>query len=169
MNYASIKKCDVANGLGVRVSLFVSGCEHYCKGCFNAEAWSFTYGDKYTEQTEKDILDYLSPKYISGLTLLGGEPLNPKNAPFLIGLVKKAKALYPEKDIWCYTGYTLEELLQEKRDDVFKLLEYIDVLVDGRFIEEEKSPSLRFKGSANQRILLVKETLKAGKPVLWNE
>lgn len=169
MNYAAIKKCDVANGPGVRVSLFVSGCTHFCKGCFNSEAWDFSYGEPYEKETESHIIELLRPDYITGLTFLGGEPMHPKNRRNIIPLAKKVKQAYSKKDIWCYSGYTLEELLEEAKTDdaVLELLNYIDVLVDGRFDEELKSPNLRFKGSANQRIILVKKTLETKKIVLW--
>lgn len=169
MNYASIKKCDVAHGPGVRVSLFVSGCEHYCKGCFNSEAWDFSYGEPYDDETQERIIALLKPDYITGLTFLGGEPMHPKNRGNLISLARRVKEAYPKKDIWCYSGYTLEELLQEAKADsnVSELFKYIDVLVDGRFDEGLKSPNLRFKGSANQRIIMLKQTLKTNKIVLW--
>ena len=171
MNYATIKKRDIANGIGVRVSLFVSGCRHYCKGCFNHEAWDFLYGEAYTEEVEEEILSLLSPSYISGLSLLGGEPFEPENQRVLLGLLKKHRARYPEKTVWCYTGFTLEELTGGSRartDVTDEMLAHIDVLVDGRFVEEKRNLSLRFRGSENQRLLNLPETLKTGRIVLWD-
>ena len=154
MHYGEIKKCDIANGEGVRVSLFVSGCTHHCPGCFNQDTWDFAYGKEYTEETEQEILDALSPGYINGLTLLGGEPFEPQNQKVIVQLLRKVKERYPEKNIWCYTGYTYEELLA---DPLRKpLLAFIDVLVDGRFDETLYSPHLSFRGSSNQRIIPLK-------------
>lgn len=170
MHYGTIKNCDIANGNGVRVTLFVSGCTHHCKGCFNPETWDFKYGQPYTEETEEKLLRMLAPPYINGLTLLGGEPMEPENQRALLTLVRKAKERFPEKDIWCYTGYTLEtDLLAGKaRTEVTdELLSLMDVLVDGEFIEAQKNISLRFRGSENQRLLALRETLSAGRPVLW--
>ena len=149
MNYATIKKTDVANGPGVRVSLFVSGCTHHCKGCFNSEAWDFHYGQAYTEETEQEILQALAPDYIRGLSLLGGEPMEPENRGAVLSLVKKVREQYPQKTIWCYTGYHFD------RD-----LPLLDVIVDGEFIEERKNLRLAFRGSENQRILDVQLSLK---------
>ena len=151
MNYATIKKTDVANGPGVRVSLFVSGCTHHCKGCFNSEAWDFHYGQAYTEETEQEILQALAPDYIRGLSLLGGEPMEPENRGAVLSLVKKVRERYPQKTIWCYTGYTYEEIQANPR--LKAVLDYIDVLVDGRFEQALFSPYLEFRGSSNQRIL----------------
>ncbi len=173
MNYGIIKKTDIANGTGVRVSLFVSGCTHHCKGCFNPETWSFDYGKPFTKETEEELLSALSKSYINGLTLLGGEPMEPNNQRVLLPLVKRVKDLYPEKDIWCYTGYDYEkDLLQESRarcEATEKLLSYIDVLVDGEFVEECKDISLQFRGSSNQRIIDVKASLNSGEVRLWTE
>ncbi len=170
MNYSGIKTHDVANGIGVRVSLFVSGCTHHCKGCFNAETWDFCYGEPFTEKEEQKIIDALAPAYIKGFSLLGGEPFEPQNQKALLPLLEKIKEAYPEKDIWCYTGYTLdEELLKESRartNETDKMLSKIDILVDGEFVEDEKDLNIRFRGSRNQRIIDVKETLKTGKLVL---
>ena len=172
MNYCEIKKCDIANGLGVRVSLFVSGCTHHCKGCFNPMTWDFSYGKKFTEETENEIIRLLSAPFINGLTLLGGEPMEPDNQRGLINLVKKVKELYPQKNIWCYTGYTLEKDLQGSGKAVCEvtqqMLSLIDVLVDGEFILEKKNISLIFRGSENQRIINLPQTLKTGKIVLMN-
>ena len=173
MNYGEIKKVDIANGEGVRVTLFVSGCRHHCKGCFNADTWDFNYGKPFTDETEQIILDSLSPSYIKGLTLLGGEPLEPENQKVLLPFLKKVKEQYPSKDIWCYTGFTFEDdLLKCSRariEETDEFLSLIDVLVDGKFIEELKNISLRFRGSSNQRIIDVKDSLKSGKTILWNE
>ena len=151
MNYATIKKTDVANGPGVRVSLFVSGCTHHCKGCFNSVAWDFQYGQAYTLETEQEILQALAPDYIRGLSLLGGEPMEPENRGTVLSLVKKVRERYPQKTIWCYTGYTYEEIQANPRLNAS--LPYIDVLVDGRFEQALFSPYLEFRGSSNQRIL----------------
>lgn len=169
MNWAAIKKHDVANGPGVRVSLFVSGCEHYCKGCFNSEAWDFSYGSVFDEKAEKELFEALDRPYIKGFSLLGGEPFHPKNRPELALLLEKIKKAFPEKDVWCYTGYDLEtELLFGKDDEnTRRMLENIDILVDGRFVEEKKNLSLRFRGSENQRIIKLPETLSSGKIILW--
>ena len=165
MNYANIKHHDVANGPGIRVSLFVSGCTHHCKGCFNAEAWSFTYGEPFTQQTVEEILLALQPAYIQGLSLLGGEPFEPENQPAVLDLVRQVLAAYPEKDIWAYSGYTLEQLQTLAPE----LLAQITVLVDGPFVESQKDMRLAFRGSANQRILDVPASLKRGEPVFWKE
>lgn len=164
MNYAEIKKTDIANGTGVRVSLFVSGCTHYCEGCFNAVAWDFHYGKEFTEQTEEELLQALKPDFIAGLTLLGGEPFEPENQRRLLPFLKKVKAVYPRKNIWCYTGYLLDkELLRESRarcEVTDEMLSLLDVLVDGEFVLAKKDISLRFRGSSNQRIIDVPATLR---------
>ena len=171
MYYGEIKKFDIADGPGVRVSLFVSGCTHHCKGCFNPETWDFTYGNEYTEAAEREIRKALEPDYIDGLTLLGGEPMEKVNQRGLLPLLKKVKKLFPQKTIWCYTGYTLEtELLSDSRarcECTDEILSFIDVLVDGEFVEEMKNISLRFRGSSNQRLIDMKKTLEAGETVLW--
>ena len=173
MHYATIKKCDVANGPGVRVSLFVSGCNHHCKGCFNQEAWDFNYGNEFTEKEENEVMEALKPDYIKGLSLLGGEPLDPKNQEGLLPVVKKAKELYPDKPIWCYTGYLFDDQvlngMSKTNETTQELLKYIDYVVDGEFVENLKNPSLQFRGSSNQRIIDVKETLKEDKIVLWDK
>ncbi len=157
MNYGTIKNCDVANGPGVRISLFVSGCRHHCKGCFNAETWDFQYGQPYTEETEKEILALLKPSYIEGFSLLGGEPFEPENQVVLVTLLKRIRETYPEKTIWCYTGYLYDVDLpvggRVHTEVTDEMLSYIDVLVDGEFIEAEKDLTLVFRGSRNQRIL----------------
>lgn len=175
MNYAAIKKTDVANGPGIRVSLFVSGCTHGCKGCFNREAWDFQYGREYTAQTEAEILEALAPDYIRGLSVLGGEPMEPGNRGTVRELLRKVRRRYPQKDIWCYTGYDYEkDLLEWAREEVVKgmsagevseLLSLIDVLVDGEFVEEKKNLRLAFRGSENQRLIDVKESRRQGRVV----
>ena len=171
MNYAEIKNFDIANGLGVRVSLFVSGCTHHCKNCFNQMTWDFKYGKEFTKEVEDLIIDYLKPEHITGLSLLGGEPMEPSNQRALVPFVKRVKETYPQKDIWCYTGYDFEKdilgRMAEQWEETKEMLSYIDVLVDGEFKEALKSPSLQFKGSSNQRIIEVQPSLKEGHIVLW--
>lgn len=173
MNYAKINKCDIANGNGVRVTLFVSGCTHQCPGCFNREAWDFNYGEEFTEEIENEILEALAPDYIDGLTLLGGEPMEPKNQRVLVPFLRRVRKKYPKKSIWCFSGYTLdEELLKESRarcEVTDEMLSMIDVLVDGEFVEALKDISLRFRGSSNQRLIDLKPTLSSGKIVLWDK
>lgn len=173
MNYGEIKKYDIANGIGVRTSLFVSGCRHHCKGCFNPETWSFEYGKTYTKETENDIVSSLAPYYISGLTVLGGEPFEPENQATIVGLLKRVKEEYPDKNIWVYSGYLFEELAgkipSHARCEVTdEMLSYIDILVDGEFVESKKDISLHFRGSSNQRIIDVKKTLETGEISLIN-
>ncbi len=163
MRYGEIKKRDIANGPGVRVSLFVSGCRHRCPGCFNAEAWDFSYGVPFDGAAEEAVLRAAAPDYIAGLSLLGGEPFEPENRMGLLQLAKQFRQRFPEKNIWCYTGFLFEDLLKEETARV--LLEQVDVLVDGKFIKEEKDISLLFRGSANQRILDVKRSLQSGEAV----
>ena len=170
MNFGEIKNCDIANGLGCRVSLFVSGCTHHCKGCFNAQTWDFNFGEKFTEKTENYILDLLKPSYIRGLSLLGGEPFEPENQKVLLPFLKKVKSLFPDKTVWCYSGYLFEEIVGEKKarctTDISKdMLSLIDVLVDGKFVESQKDIRLKFRGSSNQRIIDVQNSLKDGKIV----
>lgn len=163
MNYAVIKKFDIANGPGVRVSLFVSGCRHKCKNCFNSEAWDFSYGKPFTNETVDEIIGALDKDYIEGFSLLGGEPFEPENQASVYELLKAIKEKCPEKTVWCYTGFLYDtQLLAGKVGDralVLKTLELIDVLVDGKFVEELKSPSLLFRGSSNQRIIDVKKSI----------
>mgnify|MGYP000618041787 CR=1 FL=1 len=174
MNYGTIKNYDIANGTGVRVSLFVSGCRHHCKGCFNSETWDFNYGNPYTKEVEAEILEALKPAYIQGFSLLGGEPFEPENQRDLLPFLREVRRRYPGKTIWCFTGFRLEdELLREGShprcavtDD---LLSCIDVLVDGRFVAAEKDISLQFRGSRNQRVLDLPKTLAAGQPVIWEQ
>ena len=169
MNYAEIKNFDIANGEGVRVSLFVSGCTHHCKNCFNKETWSFDYGEPFTEEVEDKIIEELKPDYINGLTLLGGEPFEPQNQEGLIHLLRRVKNELPEKNIWCYTGYLFDkELLSPsgaRCEYTDEMLSYIDVLVDGEFVQELYSITLQFRGSSNQRIIDVKKSLKEGRVV----
>lgn len=175
MKYAKIKKCDVANGPGVRVSLFVSGCNHHCKNCFNREAWDFNYGKEFTEDEQNEIIEDLKPEYITGLSLLGGEPFERTNQEGLVPLIKKVKEKYPNKKIWCYTGFTFdnqiigEMIKKEDRKTTKEMLENIDYIVDGKFVEELKDPKLRFRGSSNQRIIDVKKSLRENKIINWKE
>lgn len=170
MNYAAIKKTDVANGFGIRVSLFVSGCTHRCKGCFNSEAWDFGYGQVFTEETEKEIMEALNHSYIRGFSILGGEPFEPENRLTVLDIAKRVRETYPDKDIWCYTGYDYEkDLLRwiaDGKSEVRRLLEQLDVLVDGEFVEEKKNLRLPFRGSENQRLIDVKASLAAGRVIL---
>lgn len=173
MNYAEIKNCDIANGPGVRVTLFVSGCAHHCRGCFNEIAWDYGYGDEFTQETVNYLINELRPDYIRGLTLLGGEPMDPRNQSGVLWLLKELKSALPDKDVWCYSGYVFEKdilgWMSERCSETKQILQLIDVLVDGPFVEEEKDISLRFKGSANQRIIDVKKSLKKGETVLWKD
>ncbi|MDO5381737.1 MAG: anaerobic ribonucleoside-triphosphate reductase activating protein [Eubacteriales bacterium] len=166
MNYAEIKYNDVANGPGVRTSLFVSGCTHRCKGCFNEIAWDFNYGQPFTQDTINEILESLKPSYIAGLTLLGGEPFEHSNQQGLLPLLRAVKKEFPDKDIWCFSGYLFDKDICERMckeyEETSEMLSYIDVLVDGKFIEELKDLMLKFKGSSNQRTILVQESLKTG-------
>ena len=173
MNYADIKRYDVANGPGVRVSVFVSGCTHRCPGCFNEEAWDFNFGKPFTQETMDYIIDLLKPDFYKGITFLGGEPLEHVNQQGLLPLARKIREVYPEKSIWCFTGYDFEKdvlgRMINEWPETKELLSYIDVLVDGEFIEAQKDLSLVFKGSANQRHILVQESMKSGSLVLWQK
>lgn len=170
MNYAVIKNCDIANGPGVRVSLFVSGCTHRCKGCFNEVAWDFDYGEPFTEETIDTILDMLRPSYIRGLTLLGGEPFEPQNQAGVVELLRRVRRELPQKTVWAFSGYLFDrDILSGKLGDTREYLSYLDVLVDGPFIEAEKNLSLRFRGSANQRLIDVQKSLAAGKVITWED
>ena len=174
MYYGEIKNCDIANGEGVRVTLFVSGCTNHCKNCFQPQTWDFCYGQPFTTETEDYLLSLLSPVYINGLTLLGGEPFEPENQRELLPFVRNFKALYPAKTVWCYSGYTWEQLTGKEpspaRCEVTdELLALLDVLVDGEFVQAKHDISLRFRGSSNQRLLDVKKTLAAGQPVWWED
>ena len=170
MNYALIRENDIANGPGVRTSLFVSGCRHHCKGCFNPETWNFNYGNPFTQAEINQIIKASSPSYIEGLTLLGGEPFEPENQPALIELLKQFRAQLPNKKIWCYSGFSFENDLlpktQADKENVKEMLELIDVLVDGKFVEELKNSALLFRGSSNQNIIDVKLSLSQGKMIL---
>ncbi len=173
MNYAEIKNCDIANGPGVRVSLFVSGCTHHCPGCFNQVAWDFDYGQPFTQQTINEILKMMQPGYIRGLTLLGGEPFEPENQGPIVELLRQIKESYPQKSIWAFSGYVFDrDILSGKLGDwetTKEYLSYLDVLVDGPFVEAKKNLSLRFRGSENQRIIDVPASLAANRVVLWQD
>ena len=173
MNYCNIKYCDIANGEGVRTTLFVSGCTNHCEECFQPETWNFDFGELFTEEVEKKILDSLSPYYVNGLTLLGGEPFEPSNQRALIPFLKRVREAYPDKNIWCFTGFTLDgELWRDgshpRCEVTDEMLALIDVLVDGRFVRALKDISLKFRGSSNQRIIDVKKTLEKGEIVLYD-
>lgn len=173
MNYAEIKNCDIANGPGVRVSLFVSGCTHHCPGCFNEVAWDFGYGKPFTEDTIREILEMLKPGYIRGLTLLGGEPFEPQNQGPVLELLRRIKQEYPQKTIWAFSGYLFDrDILSGRLGDweiTREYLGYLDVLVDGPFVEAKKNLSLRFRGSENQRLIDVKASLASGTVVPWED
>ncbi|MEY8543372.1 anaerobic ribonucleoside-triphosphate reductase activating protein [Dubosiella newyorkensis] len=173
MNYGTIKKYDIANGLGVRTTLFVSGCTNHCPGCFQKETWDFDYGMPYTEKTEQEILNSLDHEYIDGLTLLGGEPFEFSNQEALIRLLRKVKERFPTKSIWCYTGFVLDQdlLLGGKRHGPYteEMLSYLNVLVDGPFQEERKNIMLKFRGSENQRIIDVPASLAKQEIVLLED
>lgn len=171
MNYAEIKTCDVANGPGVRVSLFVSGCTHHCEGCFNKETWDFNFGKPFTDEVIDDIIEYMKPDYIKGITLLGGEPLEQTNQQGLLPLLRKIDHIYPEKNIWCFTGYDFEKdvigRMMKEWDETKEFMSYIDVLVDGEFMIDKKDLNLVFKGSSNQRTIMVQESLAEGRIIYW--
>lgn len=170
MNYATIKNCDIANGPGVRVSLFVSGCTHRCKGCFNEVAWDFDYGEPFTQNTIDRIIEMLRPSYIRGLTLLGGEPFEPQNQEAVVTLLRQIKGELPEKSIWAFSGYLFDkDILSGRLGNTDEYLSYLDVLVDGPFVEAKKNLSLRFRGSENQRLIDVQASLTAGEIVLWQD
>ena len=173
MNYAEIKTCDIANGTGVRTALFVSGCRHACPGCFNAIAWDFNMGEPWTSEVEDRVVDSIRPSYIEGITLLGGEPMEPENQEALVVLLERIRQELPEKSIWMYSGFTWEELtLEESRARTpytERILRTLDVLVDGRWMQELYDISLRFRGSSNQRLIDVPASLAAGEVVLWED
>ena len=173
MNYAEIKNCDIANGPGVRVTLFVSGCTHKCPGCFNEVAWDFDYGQPFTQETIDKILDMMKPSYIKGLTLLGGEPFEPQNQLAIVDLLRQIKRKYPQKSIWAFSGYLFDkDILPGKLGDpaiTREYLSYLDVLVDGPFIQAKKDLTLRFRGSSNQRLIDVPASLKEQRVVLWQD
>ena len=172
MYYGAIKKNDIADGPGVRVSLFVSGCRHHCKGCFQPQTWDFCFGQPYTLETQKEILDAMAPFYVKGLTVLGGEPFEPENQKDVAELISAVKKLYPEKDIWCYSGY-LYDVDMVKGGKVYTeytdtILSQTDVLVDGEFVPELKNLMLKFRGSSNQRLIDVKKSTPEN-VVLWDK
>ena len=173
MYYGEIKNCDIANGEGVRVTLFVSGCTNRCPHCFQPQTWDFAYGQPFTAETEERLLSLLAPTYISGLTLLGGEPFEPENQRALLPFLRRVRERFPEKNIWCFTGFTYEELLSEgshpRCEATDAMLSLLDVLVDGRFVEELKNISLRFRGSSNQRLIDLNATRQTGEIVLLPE
>lgn len=173
MYYAEIKKCDIANGPGARLTLFVSGCNHRCKGCFNEVAWDFKYGRPFTQQVEEELIALLERPYIHGLSVLGGEPLDPANIGTVAKFLHNVAMKHPDKTIWLYTGYTLDidtiMCNKEVPDDMRVILSCCDVIVDGPFIEDQKDLTLRFRGSANQRLIHIPETLKKGEIVLWDD
>lgn len=172
MNYGAIKKCDIANGVGVRTVLFVSGCTHHCKGCFQPETWNFDYGERYTKETEDEIIESLRADYVDGITLLGGEPFEPENQRELVKLLRRIKKELPQKTVWSFSGYTYEELTGDSRavcEVTNEMLSMLDVLVDGEFVEAKRNISLRFRGSENQRLIDMNQTRKEGKIVLWDK
>lgn len=173
MKYAALKKHDIANGPGVRVSLFVSGCTHHCPGCFNPETWDFQYGKTFDSDVINEILEALHPSYIRGFSLLGGEPFEYKNQLGVLPLLKEIRHRFPDKDIWCYTGYDFErdilEDMAKKWSETYDMVSCIDILVDGEFIEAKKDLSLRFRGSSNQRIIQVPESLREDRIILWDD
>lgn len=171
MHYGNIKNCDIANGIGVRVTLFVSGCTNRCPHCFQPETWDFCYGQPFTAETEVKLMKMLEPSYIDGLTLLGGEPFEPENQRALLPFVKRVRERLPHKTIWAYSGFTLEEMKTDgshpRCEVTDELLAQLDVLVDGRFVEELKDISLLFRGSSNQRLIDMKKTLDEGRVIIW--
>ncbi|MDO5696039.1 MAG: anaerobic ribonucleoside-triphosphate reductase activating protein [Eubacteriales bacterium] len=172
MKYADIKTVDVANGPGIRVSLFVSGCRHKCKGCFNYDAWDFDFGKEYTSETEDYILDCLDKKHIKGLTFLGGEPLEPENQEAVCRLIRRIRQQLPEKNLWLYTGFTYEYLMEKMVDRLpytKDILDNVDVLVDGKYQEDLKDVRLRFRGSANQRLIDLVQTRETKHVTLWDQ
>ena len=172
MYYGEIKNHDIANGIGVRVTLFVSGCTNRCKNCFQPQTWDFSFGKPFTEETEEEILKMLSPAYIHGLTVLGGEPFEPSNQRSLVPFLEKVREQYPKKSIWSFSGFTLEELQTDgshpRCEVTDRMLSLLDVLVDGRYVDELRNLSLRFRGSSNQRLIDMKATLREGSIVLWD-
>ena len=156
MNYQKIETCNIGNGLGFRLVLWISGCRHHCRGCHNQETWDFNSGKLFTEKQEKQIIKYLKPDYIKGITLSGGDPLDASNYNAVLDLCKHIKKEYPNKDIWCYTGYTYEQIQDSS------ILKYIDVLIDGEFEQDKRDITLAFRGSSNQRVIDVQKTLQTG-------
>lgn len=172
MYYGEIKNCDIANGIGVRVTLFVSGCTNRCEGCFQPETWDFHYGQPFTEQTEEKVLSMLEPGFINGLTLLGGDPFEPENQRALLPFLRRVREKYPQKTVWAYTGFLYEDLLRERShprcEATDEMLKQINVLVDGPFVKKLYEVGLRFRGSTNQRLIDLDKTRQTGKIVLWD-
>ena len=172
MNYAGVKYCDIANGLGCRTVLFVSGCRNACKGCFQPETWAFDYGNPFDEKIQQDILDSLKPDYVQGITFLGGEPFEEENQRELRPFMKKVRELHPNKNVWCFTGYVYDRDLvpggRKYTEDTDEMLDMIDVLVDGPYIQEERDLRIKFRGSRNQRLIDMKKTRECGTIVLMN-
>ena len=173
MHYGEIKNCDIANGEGVRVTLFVSGCTNHCKNCFQPQTWDFCYGQPFTAETEEHLMTLLAPDHINGLTLLGGEPFEPENQRALVPFLRRVRERFPGKSIWSFSGFTLEEMQTDgahpRCEVTDEMLSLLDVLVDGRYVDELHDISLRFRGSSNQRLIDLKETLRQGKLVLWDK
>ncbi len=173
MNYATIKYFDIANGPGIRTCLFVSGCTHKCPGCFNYEAWDFNYGNSFGEAIQDELIESLRPDYVDGMTILGGEPMEPSNQEALVDFIERVREVYPEKSLWMYTGDTYEDLCNKDsvRHTAFteRILNALDVLVDGKFVEELKDITLRFKGSSNQRLIDLVKTRESGQIVIWTD
>ena len=170
MHYSTIKDCDIANGIGVRITLFVSGCTNHCKNCFQPQTWDFDFGEPFTEETEEKLLEMLKPDYINGLTLLGGEPMEPQNQRALVPFLKRVREAYPNKNVWCFTGFTYEVLKTDgshpRCEVTDEMLSLIDVLVDGRYIDELKDLTLQFRGSSNQRLIDMVKTRENGEVTL---
>ncbi|MCI6388089.1 MAG: anaerobic ribonucleoside-triphosphate reductase activating protein [Ruminococcus sp.] len=170
MHYSTIKDCDIANGIGVRITLFVSGCTNHCKNCFQPQTWDFDFGEPFTEETEEKLLEMLKPDYINGLTLLGGEPMEPQNQRALVPFLKRVREVYPNKNIWCFTGFTYEVLKTDgshpRCEVTDEMLSLIDVLVDGRYVDELKDLTLQFRGSSNQRLIDMVKTRENGEVTL---
>lgn len=170
MHYSTIKDCDIANGIGVRITLFVSGCTNHCKNCFQPQTWDFDFGEPFTEETEEKLLEMLKPDYINGLTLLGGEPMEPQNQRALVPFLKRVRDAYPNKNIWCFTGFTYEVLKTDgshpRCEVTDEMLSLIDVLVDGRYVDELKDLTLQFRGSSNQRLIDMVKTRENGEVTL---
>lgn len=170
MHYSTIKDCDIANGIGVRITLFVSGCTNHCKNCFQPQTWDFDFGEPFAEETEEKLLEMLKPDYINGLTLLGGEPMEPQNQRALVPFLKRVREAYPNKNVWCFTGFTYEILKTDgshpRCEVTDEMLSLIDVLVDGRYVDELKDLTLQFRGSSNQRLIDMVKTRENGEVTL---
>ena len=164
MRYNKIRKMDIADGPGVRVSIFFQGCAFHCKNCFNPETWDFKGGKEFTDETIEEVLNLCDKEFISGLSLLGGEPMHPTNIEGSTKLARMFKERFPEKNIWTWTGFLFDEYLKDK-----EIVKYLDVVVDGQFKDEIRNPNLKWKGSANQRVIDVKKSLKKGEVVLWED